>query len=81
MPTEAVAQASPIAEISVPREGTGNPEFYDRCCTELGRLPAVTAAPGDRLGGMKAILTRADLMWENGIVRPLGSRSRPPLTS
>ncbi|KAJ2936898.1 hypothetical protein H1R20_g197, partial [Candolleomyces eurysporus] len=39
-----------------------NPEWYSRCCTDLSKVNP----SGGRLDGMKAILTRASGMWDNG---------------
>ncbi|KAJ2932993.1 hypothetical protein H1R20_g4093, partial [Candolleomyces eurysporus] len=53
------------------------PEWYNRVCADLSRLPS--ARSGDRLDGMRAVLTRASWMWDNGqvltcaFVKPAGS--------
>jgi len=40
------------------------PEFYNRCCLDLSKIgPTPT-----RIDGMRAILARASLLWENGKV-------------
>ncbi|RXW15893.1 hypothetical protein EST38_g9961 [Candolleomyces aberdarensis] len=39
-----------------------NPEWYSRCCTDLSKVNP----SGGRIDGMKAILTRASWLWENG---------------
>ncbi|KAJ2922193.1 hypothetical protein H1R20_g14905, partial [Candolleomyces eurysporus] len=39
-----------------------NPEWYSRCCTDLSKVNP----SGGRIDGMKAILTRASWMWDNG---------------
>ncbi|RXW12187.1 hypothetical protein EST38_g13665 [Candolleomyces aberdarensis] len=58
-------------------DGTTYPEWYSRVCVDLSRLPS--AAGGNRLDGMRAVLTRASWMWDNGqvltcaFVKPAGS--------
>ncbi|KAJ2931124.1 hypothetical protein H1R20_g5929, partial [Candolleomyces eurysporus] len=39
-----------------------NPEWYSYCCSELSKVNPT----GGRLDGMRAILTRAAWMWDNG---------------
>ncbi|RXW15891.1 hypothetical protein EST38_g9963 [Candolleomyces aberdarensis] len=39
-----------------------NPEWYSRCCTDLSKVKP----SGGRIDGMKAVLTRASWLWENG---------------
>ncbi|RXW15895.1 hypothetical protein EST38_g9959 [Candolleomyces aberdarensis] len=39
-----------------------NPEWYSRCCTDLSK---VNPSRG-RIDGMKAVLTKASWMWDNG---------------
>ncbi|RXW14652.1 hypothetical protein EST38_g11202 [Candolleomyces aberdarensis] len=42
------------------------PEWYNEVCADLSRLPRTGG--GDRLDGMRAVLTRASWMWDNGQV-------------
>ncbi|RXW18661.1 hypothetical protein EST38_g7197 [Candolleomyces aberdarensis] len=45
-----------------------NPEWYSRCCTDLSKINP----SGGRLEGMKAILTKASWMWDNGRIITVG---------
>ena len=47
-------------------DGTDFPESFKRCCTSYVR--SSVPASDSRLAGMKAILTKASVMWENGRV-------------
>lgn len=50
------------AQVPVAIDSDNLPEFYGRCCTDLSKIGATPT----RIDGMRAILTRANLMWENG---------------
>ncbi|RXW12211.1 hypothetical protein EST38_g13645, partial [Candolleomyces aberdarensis] len=57
--------AAPASETTGDDETT-YPEWYSRVCVDLSRLPSV--AGSNRLDGMRAVLTRASWMWDNGQV-------------
>ncbi|TEB34989.1 zincin [Coprinellus micaceus] len=65
MSTEPTAAAVPQNT-----EGSDFPEFYSRCCTTNLSVAEPTGHP--RIDGMKAILARAALMWENGRTLTVG---------
>ncbi|TFK16663.1 zincin [Coprinopsis marcescibilis] len=56
------------------------PEWYSKCCADLSKKPAKSGASSTRLGVMRATLTNADRLWDNGstisftFVRPAGTR-------
>ncbi|RXW13968.1 hypothetical protein EST38_g11879 [Candolleomyces aberdarensis] len=60
------APAFPASE-ATGDDKTTYPEWYSRVCADLSRLPT-GAGGGDRLDGMRAVLTRASRMWNNGQV-------------
>ena len=57
--------AAPAPE-TTGNDETTSPEWFTRVCVDLNRVPI--AAGGNRLGGMRAVLTRASWMWDNGQV-------------
>ncbi|RXW14657.1 hypothetical protein EST38_g11205 [Candolleomyces aberdarensis] len=61
-----------------PGEVIDNPDWYSRCCTDLANHKP---QPG-RMGAMKAVLTNASRLWNNGqtltvsFVRPAGTKTQ-----
>ncbi|KAJ2932990.1 hypothetical protein H1R20_g4094, partial [Candolleomyces eurysporus] len=61
----APASQAPLTETTA-GDKTTYPEWYNEVCADLSRLPSTSG--GDRLDGMRAVLTRASWMWDNGQV-------------
>ncbi|RXW18660.1 hypothetical protein EST38_g7194 [Candolleomyces aberdarensis] len=53
-----------------------NPEWYSRCCTDLSKVNP----SGGRIDGMKAILTKASWLWDNGRTITVGFVNPAPGT-
>ncbi|RXW14653.1 hypothetical protein EST38_g11201 [Candolleomyces aberdarensis] len=61
----APAAQAPLTETTA-GDKTTYPEWYNQVCADLSQLPSTGG--GDRLDGMRAVLTRASWMWDNGQV-------------